>query len=39
VHLLCHIDEYTREVFAIRVERSIGALVVIETLAGAMLVR
>ena len=30
VRLLCIIDEYTRETLAIRVERSIGAQVVVE---------
>jgi hypothetical protein len=39
VRLLCIIDEYTREALAIRVERSIGAQVVIETLADVMLMR
>ena len=39
VRLLCLIDEYTREALAIRVERSIGAQVVIETLADVMLMR
>lgn len=39
VRLLCIIDEYTREALAIRVERSIGAQVVIETLADIMLMR
>lgn len=39
VRLLCIIDEYTREALAIRVERSIGAQVVIETLADIMLTR
>ncbi len=39
VRLLCLIDEYTREALAIRAERSIGAQVVIETLADAMLMR
>jgi transposase InsO family protein len=39
LRLLCIIDEYTREALAIRVERSIGAQVVIETLADVMLMR
>lgn len=39
LRLLCIIDEYTREALAIRVERSIGAQVVIETLADVMLLR
>ena len=39
VRLLCIIDEYTREALAIRVERSIRAQVVIETLADVMLMR
>ena len=39
VRLLCLIYEYTREALAIRVERSIGAQVVIETLADVMLMR
>ncbi len=39
VRLLCIIDEYTREALAIRVERSIGAQMVIETLADVMLMR
>lgn len=39
LRLLCIIDEYTREALAIRVERSIGAQVVIETLADIMLMR
>lgn len=39
MRLLCIIDEYTREALAIRVERSIGAQVVIETLADVMLMR
>jgi len=37
VPLLCIIDQYTREALANRVERSIGAQVVIETLADVML--
>jgi len=39
VRLLCIIDQYTREALAIGVERSIGAQVVIETLADVMLRR
>jgi transposase InsO family protein len=39
LRLLCIIDEYTREALVIRVERSIGAQVVIETLADVMLLR
>lgn len=39
MRLLCIIDEYTREALTIRVERSIGAQVVIETLADVMLMR
>jgi putative transposase len=39
LRLLCIIDEYTREALAILVERSIGAQVVIETLADVMLLR
>lgn len=39
LRLLCIIDEYTREALAIRVERSIGAQVVIEALADVMLMR
>jgi len=39
LRLLCLIDEYTREALAIRVERSIGAQVVIEALADVMLLR
>ena len=39
LRLLCIIDEYTREALAIRAERSIGAQVVIETLADVMLLR
>ena len=39
VRLLCLIYEYTREALAIRVERSIGAQVVVETLADVMLMR
>jgi len=37
VPLLCIIDQYTRQALAIGVERSIGAQVVIETLADIML--
>lgn len=39
MRLLCSIDKYTREALTIRVGRSIGAQVVIETLSDIMLMR